>query len=642
MLCFPLTRYDLRMREKPFKAQPLSLVENLDSRLLLRVLSDFRKGDFSARLPVHSVGVAGKIYDTINEIIELNSRLTEELERISTVVGKEGKFRHRATLTGATGGWADSIDSVNSLVDDLSQPIIDVSRVIGAVANGDLSQTMAQEVEGRSLTGEFLRTAKTVNTMVDKLSTFTSEVIRVAREVGTEGKLDGQANVPSAAGTWRDLTDNVNHMAAALTQLALTSKYKSEFLANMSHELRTPMNCMLILSRLLGENEEGNLSPKQVEYAQTIHSSGDDLLALINEILDLSKIESGTMDVENKRVLTADVREYVEKNFGAVAQSKGLKFAVDVRPNAPKALFTDQQRLQQILKNLLANAFKFTHEGNVILRIEQASGGWSAGHKVLDRADQVVAFSVIDTGIGISADKHRIIFEAFQQADSTTSRKYGGTGLGLSISRESANLLGGEIRVVSAPGEGSMFTLYLPRKSPLPLGGGRRVTIKNAPSPERLLAETSLFLHRAPKALPDAKRRMLEQEQRADPLLAGKKVLVIDDDVRNIFSLTSLLERHRMEVLFAENGRDGIELLMSAPGIDAILVDVMMPEMDGYETMRKIRKLRRFKSIPMIALTAKAMKRDREKCIEAGASDYISKPADVDRLLSLLRVYLVK
>src|SRR5438552_7450107 len=217
LLRFPPPAYDEKMREKFVKAESLSLVEKLDSRLLLRVLTDLRKGDFSARLPVDSTGLAGKVYDTINEIIDINARLTKEMERISTVVGKEGKIRHRASVPGATGGWADCVDSINSVVGDLIQPITDVSRVIGSVAKGDLSQRMEQEVEGRSLTSEFLRTAKTVNTMVDQLSTFTSEVIRVAREVGTEGKLGGQAKVKGVSGAWKDLTDNVNFMAANLT-----------------------------------------------------------------------------------------------------------------------------------------------------------------------------------------------------------------------------------------------------------------------------------------------------------------------------------------------------------------------------------------------------------------------------------------
>jgi hypothetical protein len=642
------------------------------------------------------------------------------------------------------------------------------------------------------------------------------------------------------------------------------------------------------------------LTAKQVEYAKTVHASGDDLLQLINEILDLSKIESGSMEIESKRLLLTDLRDYVQKHFEAVAGWKGLEFNVDIRRNAPKVIFTDAQRLQQILKNLLSNAFKFTDEGSVTLRFDTATEGWSQDMKSLDQADQVVAFSVIDTGIGIPREKHRIIFEAFQQADGTITRKYGGTGLGLSISREIATLLGGELHVASEPGEGSTFTLYLPRKGAgaakgvyvtppsltkevslpaaerevqlpaapaappveddrdsiddndfvllmvdtdvdalqhrlevvrlhgfkgivtnradealqlarefrtdaisiapnnegwmtldrlkrdlvtrhipvqviadkkerqraLNLGAfafledgaldedfarsmenikaflnrevknvlvveddrtqrdailevidghdvdtvavasgkealaalrshhfdcmvvdlglpdmsgpdllermkrdlglydlpvivytakelsakdetrlrqlAETIIIKDARSLERLFAETALFLHRASEKLSPAKRRILEQEQREDPNLAGKKVLVIDDDVRNIFSLSSLLERHNMEVLFAENGRDGIEILKSTPDVDAVLVDIMMPDMDGYETMRQIRQLPDFKEKAIIALTAKAMKGDREKCIEAGASDYVSKPADVDRLLSLLRVYLGK
>jgi signal transduction histidine kinase/CheY-like chemotaxis protein/HAMP domain-containing protein len=676
-------------------------------------------------------------------------------------------------------------------------------------------------------------------------------------------------------------------------QLALTSKYKSEFLANMSHELRTPLNSMLILSRLLGEDQEGNLTEKQIEYAQTIHSSGDDLLQLINEILDLSKVESGNMEIDARRVLITEIRDYVQKNFEAVASEKGLEFSVNLGRTSPRSIITDEGRLQQVLKNLLSNAFKFTAEGSVTLRIESVCEGWSPGCKALDDAEQVVAFSVVDTGIGIPANKHRIIFEAFQQADGTITRRYGGTGLGLSISREIAHLLGGEIRVSSEPGEGSTFTLYLPRtigltasfvgkqvgpgadriEPPLTLPkasagiaddrenleDGDRIllivdtqvaaserllhiarehgfkaivetrpdgvfpairdynpdaisltvteeawvsldrlkhdlatrhipvqvvgekkdrqralslgafvflergaaedalarsihsvkafvdrqmkrllvvqdddsqrkaivdliadgdiettavstgeealrllrsthfdgmvidlglpqttgfdvleTVKNDPglydlpvivytakelppneetrlrkmaesiiikdarSPERLLAETSLFLHRVSARMPAEKRRILKNETNADPALAGKKVLVIDDDVRNIFSLTSLLEHHHMEVIFAENGRDGLELLKATPDVDAILADIMMPEMDGYETMREIRKIRLFMNTPLIALTAKALRGDLEKCLEAGASDYVSKPADVDRLLSLLRMYLSK
>jgi len=687
-------------------------------------------------------------------------------------------------------------------------------------------------------------------------------------------------------------------------QLALTSKYKSEFVANMSHELRTPLNSMLILSRQLAENGEENLSPKQVQFAETIHSSGSDLLSLINDILDLSKIESGMMGIEVTDVLIDDVTEQIERSFHQLAQDKNIGFFVERADNVEPMLVTDDKRLQQILMNLLSNAFKFTEKGNVVLKIEKARPNEKFFLDSLNRNPEVLAFSVLDTGIGIPADKQRIIFEAFQQADGTTSRKYGGTGLGLSISREIARLLGGEIRVTSIPGEGSTFTLFLPREyvpartatperkhnvkmeaawtpaetfnadalllndtSPimddrleiqegdrvvliveddkkfvnilvdlahekgfkclvapagsvalalahkynpvaitldirLPdrdgwtildrlkhdartrhipvhiisveesrrralrlgalthlqkpvtngalektfddlkeflsrdarelllvedddaqrmslvelIGNGdvrttavgtgkealrrlktqkfdcmvldlklpdmtgfdlieklhsengspnlpiivytgkeltrkeeiqlRRVAtsviIKEADSPERLLAETALFLHRVEADLPEPKRRMLEQLNRRDPVLAGRKVLIVDDDVRNIFALTSALESYNMKVVHAENGQRGIDLLKATPGVEAVLMDIMMPEMDGYEAIAAIREMESFRTLPIIALTAKAMKADRDHCLEVGASDYISKPLDIDQLLSLLRVWLSK
>jgi signal transduction histidine kinase len=246
-------------------------------------------------------------------------------------------------------------------------------------------------------------------------------------------------------------------------QLALTSKYKSEFLANMSHELRTPLNSLLILAKLLSDNPDGNLTQKQVEYTRTIYSAGTDLLSLINDILDLAKIESGTMSVEIDQMLFPELREHMERTFRQVAQDKKLHFTVEFDSNLPKTFYTDSKRLQQVLKNLLANAFKFTEQGEISLRAEVATQGWTPDQETLNRASSVIAFSVIDTGIGIAADKQKVIFEAFQQADGTTSRKYGGTGLGLSISREIARLLGGEITLSSRLGQGSKFTLYLPQ-----------------------------------------------------------------------------------------------------------------------------------------------------------------------------------
>ncbi|HLR05934.1 MAG TPA: response regulator, partial [Pyrinomonadaceae bacterium] len=693
-------------------------------------------------------------------------------------------------------------------------------------------------------------------------------------------------------------------------QLALTSKYKSEFLANMSHELRTPLNSMLILSRQLAENNEDNLSSKQVQFAETIHSSGSDLLSLINDILDLSKIESGMMGIEVADVSIDEITAQLERNFHQLAQDKNLRFLIERSDDLNPTVLTDDKRLQQILMNLLSNAFKFTEKGKVVLKISPAHRDQKFFLDSLNRAGEIIAFSVSDTGIGIAAEKQRIIFEAFQQADGTTSRKYGGTGLGLSISREIARLLGGEIQVTSTPGEGSTFTLYLPasyapaRAVPASIGeirsrraieaawtpaetfdsqelsllsndsvaivdddrnaiedgnrtvlivgedlnfaamllnlarekgfkglvapsasmamslaakytpaaitldigvsdhdgwavldrlkhdaktkhipvhiiaiekhrrralrqgafthlakpvsnedlaktfdeiaafgerGGRKllviedddvqrlsvvelignrdvdttavgtgqealnmlkdkefdclvldlklpdmsgfelieklqgdlgrsdlpivvytgkeltrkeeqllrkvassVIIKEADSPERLLAETALFLHRMEANLPESKRRLLEQLQRRDPLLAGRKVLIVDDDVRNIFALTSALEGYNMTVVHAENGQEGIELLRSTPGVEAVLMDIMMPEMDGYEAISAIRQMEEFRQLPIIALTAKAMKADRDHCIEAGASDYISKPLDMNQLLSLLRVWLYR
>ncbi|WP_375766794.1 HAMP domain-containing protein [Archangium gephyra] len=700
-------------------------------------------------------------------------------------------------------------------------------------------------------------------------------------------------------------------------QLALSSKYKSEFLANMSHELRTPLNSLLILSKLLAENSEGNLSGRQVEFAQTIHGAGSDLLSLINDILDLSKIESGTMSVDVDEVSLNSLKDFVERTFRQVAVDRKLAFKLDFAQALPSHILTDGRRLQQVLKNLLANAFKFTEEGQVTLDVRPARSGWSVDHPVLNQGGAVLAFSVVDTGIGIPENKQRIIFEAFQQADGTTSRKYGGTGLGLSISREIAKLLGGEIKVSSAPGKGSTFTLFVPqtyvpvtsqlrsqqlsagnsnptqserataearlnalraevetavqdaelareeeveddRRSIQPgdrtlliieddivfarivltlarekgfkglvalrgdtglamarqyrpdaitldiglpvidgwnlldrlkhdsrtrhipvhiisaseeqrsrglrlgalavlqkpanrealgdaltrvkgfierpvknllvveddqrqresivtlIGNGdvkstavgsgqealtamqeryfdcvvldlglpdmtglqlieamkakghtppiivytgkelseeeetvlKRVTdaiiIKSVKSPEQLLDETALFLHRVEANLPENKRAMIKQVHQSDPVLAGKKVLVVDDDVRNIFALTSVLEKHKMQVLYAENGRKGIDIIRATPDLNVVLMDVMMPEMDGYETMRAIRQVNELKTLPIIALTAKAMKGDREKCIDAGASDYITKPVETDQLLSLLRVWLFK
>ncbi|TMG73781.1 MAG: response regulator, partial [Betaproteobacteria bacterium] len=413
-------------------------------------------------------------------------------------------------------------------------------------------------------------------------------------------------------------------------QLSLSSRYKSEFLANMSHELRTPLNSLLILARLLADNVGGNLTPKQVEFAKTIHSSGAELLALINDILDLAKIESGTVTLNIASERFAEVCDYVERTFRQIATDKGLEFMVGIDPQLPAAMETDGKRLQQIITNLLSNAFKFTSRGSVSLRVAEATSGWSAGHPVLDQAERVVSFAVSDTGIGIPLNKQRLIFEAFQQADGTTSREYGGTGLGLSISRELARLLGGEIRVASTPGEGSTFTLYLP------------VQYEAAPEMPRETPRDGESAALAQRADDTLARAPLGDEAahavapRAAAELAGKKVLVVDDDIRNVFALTSALEAHGLQVLHAESGKEGIELLKRTPDIDLILMDVMMPGLDGLDTMRIIRQLEGFESLPIVAVTAKAMMGDRDKCIDAGATDYVAKPVNIDVLLATL------
>jgi HAMP domain-containing protein/CheY-like chemotaxis protein/signal transduction histidine kinase len=681
-------------------------------------------------------------------------------------------------------------------------------------------------------------------------------------------------------------------------ELALTSKYKSEFLANMSHELRTPLNSILVLGQQLSDNADGNLTPKQVEFARTIHGAGTDLLNLISDILDLSKIESGTVSVEAEEVFFSSLLDAIARPFRHEAENKRLSFEIHTDSCLSSSIVTDSKRLQQVLKNLLSNAFKFTEQGGVRLSVMSAGTGWSEGHPILSKAASVVAFEVADTGIGIPADKQRIIFEAFQQADAGTSRKYGGTGLGLAISRELAALLGGEIQLRSTPGEGSTFILYLPQTyvgasaatlandgkpatvTPLQLsrvnvteipaeriaddreslrpedtvlliveddphyarllcdlardkglkvlvamsgaealalareyhpsavsldvflpdmlgwtvlnhlkqdpatrhipvqmltldedrhhglargafafvtkpttteglehalarikeyalprrkrllvvednpaeqlsikellgfddidiklaGTGtealecinneafdcvvldlrlpdmsgfdvlerlrdtpslsdlpvvvftgkelspeedarlhtlaRSVVVKGVESPERLLDETALFLHRVVADLPIEKQKMLDRLHRSDDALVGRKVLVVDDDVRNIFALSSVLERRGMTVLTAGTGREAIQTLESTPDMAIVLMDIMMPEMDGYETMQVIRQNPSFRRLPIIALTAKAMKGDREKCLEAGASEYLAKPVNTEQLLSALRMWL--
>jgi HAMP domain-containing protein/signal transduction histidine kinase/DNA-binding response OmpR family regulator len=1184
-----------------------SMAANLTNQVrnIAAVTTAVANGDLSRKITVDVRGEILELKNTINTMVDQLNSFASEVTRVAREVGTEGILGGQAQVRGVAGVWKDLTDNVNSMAANLTTQVRGIAKVVTAVANGDLKRKLALETEG-----EIAELADTINGMIDTLAVFGDQVTSVAREVGIEGRLGGQARVPGAAGIWRDLTNNVNQLAANLTtqvraiaevatavtkgdltrsialeaqgemaalkdtinemiinlkettrknteqdwlktnvarftsmvqgqrdlltvcklvlselaplvdaqqgifyindatpgepplmklfasyayrerktvsnvfrvgeglvgqcalekerfvltevppdyikissglgeatplsivvlpvlfedhvkavielasfrqfseiylafldqltesmgivlntiaatmrteellkqsqalaeelqsqqseltntnkrleqqantlqaseellksqqeqlqgtnaelqekarllaeqkqeveqknqeveqakqaleekaeQLALTSKYKSEFLANMSHELRTPLNNLLILAKMLAENEEGNLLPKQVKFAETIHSSGTDLLSLINDILDLSKIESGTMAVEPSPVRLSDLQDYVNRNFRHVADGKGLEFTIELAANLPKTITTDVKRLQQVLKNLVSNALKFTERGRVALRIELAQAGWHSDHPILGPAETVIAFVVEDTGIGIPMEKQRLIFEAFQQADGTTSRKYGGTGLGLSISREIAQLLGGEIRLQSAPGAGSRFTLFLPktyvavaiqrtegrppagrlgagteailstaRPKPFPpagadqeddregvqpgdsvlllidddptysrlvydmahekgykvliasrgdmglamarkfrpaavlldiglpdttgwavldqlehdpslrhipvhvlsiyedpkrglfLGaasyfkktdgrevleavfqriqesgedrtceilvanaaetlrrslkdvldiegvhmtdpespveaidrvqrqrydcvildmtpseiaaadllrelqrasGGHRLTVlayapeggdsqdlspvplgeatvlRSVNSPEQLLHEVLRIAHIPESALPEYKRLKLENWRQIDRELAERRILIVDDDVRNIFALTSILEHHGVSVLHAEDGPTGIEMLTQTPDIDIVLMDIMMPGMDGYETIRAIRQIETLQKLPIIAVTAKAMKGDREKCIESGASDYIAKPVDLDQLFSLMRVWM--
>ncbi|MFE2579887.1 HAMP domain-containing protein [Streptomyces sp. NPDC059378] len=468
-------------------------------------------------------------------------------------------------------------------------------------------------------------------------------------------------------------------------QLAVSMRYKSEFLANMSHELRTPLNSLLILAKLLADNAEGNLSPKQVEFAETIHGAGSDLLQLINDILDLSKVEAGKMDVSPTRIALVQLVDYVEATFRPLTAEKGLDLSVRVSPELPATLHTDEQRLLQVLRNLLSNAVKFTDSGSVELVIRPAGADVPVAirEQLLEAGSlgapdaPLIAFSVTDTGIGIAAGKMRVIFEAFKQADGTTSRKYGGTGLGLSISREIAQLLGGEIHAQSEPGRGSTFTLYLPlHPSELPPHGYQQ-PVPALEAGELVASEGDLSVfseaevetpaevksyretQNGPAALFRRRRRGapgLDQgigqpeqwqagqgpEERSAQgfRFGGEKVLIVDDDIRNVFALTSVLEQHGLSVLYAENGREGIEVLEQHDDVAVVLMDIMMPEMDGYATTTAIRRMPQFSGLPIIALTAKAMKGDREKAIESGASDYVTKPVDPDHLLAVMEQWM--
>jgi signal transduction histidine kinase/CheY-like chemotaxis protein/HAMP domain-containing protein len=864
------------------------------------------RGDLTRKVTVDAQGEMLQLKQTVNTMVDQLSAFADEVTRVAREVGTEGRLGGQAYVRDVSGVWKDLTDNVNFMASNLTGQVRNIAQVATAVANGDLSKKI--DVDAR---GEILELKTTINTMVDQLSAFASEVTRVAREVGSEGRLGGQAEVEGVSGTWKRLTESVNELASNLTtqvraiaavasavaegdltqsvevaargevaelkdnvnlmvanlrettranqeqdwlktnlariaglmqghrdllelarlilgeltplasaqygaiylasdaagpqsrqqeftriatygftkggldhfgageglagqaaiertlilitdapagyltvgsglgqaapvsiavlpilfedqvlgvlelasltrfsdvhlaffdqfvgtigvaintimansrteallsesqrltsqlqersvelqrqqaelrrsnaeledkaallakqnsaiemqnrqieqarstleeraqQLAISSRYKSDFLANMSHELRTPLNSLLVLAKLLSDNQDGNLTGQQVDFARTIHAAGSDLLQLINDILDLSKVEAGKMDVNPAELPLTALVEYVDATFRPIAEHKGLSFSIEVRSGTPDRLYVDEQRLEQIVRNLLSNAVKFTSVGEVRLSIGRADRVEFGG--ALRGASDVIEFAVSDTGVGIAKKKLSTIFDAFRQADGTTSRRYGGTGLGLSISRDIARLLGGEVRASSRPGKGSTFTLYLPARQHTPGTG----TIAVAPATSA--AEPALAVPAA-AAMPIA-------GDGEDPL-NGARILIVDDDARSVFALTGVFERHGAEVLYAENGRVAIEALEHNEDISLVLMDVMMPELDGNATMRAIRRMPQFTDLPIIALTAKAMKGDRDKSIRAGASDYVPKPVDTDHLLHLMRRWL--
>ncbi|GED69706.1 histidine kinase [Brevibacillus reuszeri] len=429
-----------------------------------------------------------------------------------------------------------------------------------------------------------------------------------------------------------------DELADYARKLQESSQYKSEFLANMSHELRTPLNSILILSQMLMENDQADQEESEVgEYSRVIYTAGQDLLRLIDDILDLSKIEAGKMEIMMDEVNVSEIPQLMQSIFDPVAVKKQLAFEVHVHPDTPDVMLTDGQRLLQILKNLLSNACKFTEQGRITLRIEPANP--ASVRELLPEleGETVLTFSVTDTGIGIPADKQELIFEAFQQVDGTTNRQFGGTGLGLSICREFTRLLGGAILVESELNHGSTFTLYIP---------SRRENTHQAGQVPELLAEkevaaakSSVIREQEPTEADTPNSATSTSEDR---LFQEKCVLLVDDDARNVYALVTTLERKGIRVEVAENGKQALEILQGGQEYDLVLMDIMMPIMNGYEAMKAIREELGMDELPIIALTAKAMKQEREKCLEAGASDYIMKPLNIDQLLSLMRVWLTK
>ncbi|MCS5502799.1 ATP-binding protein [Lysinibacillus sp. A4] len=476
--------------------------------------------------------------------------------------------------------------------------------------------------ESRAMTEELQVQSEELQTQSEELQMQTEELTMINEQLEERTK--------EAESKSRELEKAKKELEESAEQLILNSNYKSEFLANMSHELRTPLNSILILSEMLAENSQHNLTDEEAEFAKVIHSSGEDLLALINDILDLSKVEAGKLDIIFNEVNMSEVPVQIEHTFSPVARKKNLAFHISKADHVVDVFYTDEKRFQQILKNLLSNAFKFTEQGSVTLDINQLTPE-QLTNNMQDISTDWLEITVSDTGIGIPKDKHQLIFESFQQADGATVRKYGGTGLGLSICKEFAKLLGGWITLQSTEGQGSSFTLTLPS---LPNGIEEEHCQKLAMNEVAVTTVEEEQIKEQPVAMEEALQLEVEVFQ-------GKNILIVDDDNRNIYALKTALEKRGMHILVAKDGLECLEVLQANPDIDLVLMDIMMPNMDGYEAMTIIRQQMKRIDLPIIALTAKAMKNDRDKSLQAGASDYISKPLNLDQLISVLRVWLV-
>lgn len=502
--------------------------------------------------------------------------------------------------------------------------------------------TMLNTVENRM---EIERLLLESQTMTEELQTQSEELQMQQEELRmTNEQLEEQNR--NALQKSNELNQIRIELEQYTMKLEQSSQYKSEFLANMSHELRTPLNSMLILSQMLAENGEGRLSHEEEEYARVIYTAGKDLLNLINDILDLSKVEAGKLDVVIDAMNLSELPMQMKLQFDQVAEQKDLEFYVERDESLADIFYTDEQRLHQIVRNLLSNAFKFTEYGSVTLRISKPKPDMLAHVDIHQHPSdhQWLALSVQDTGIGIAADKQSIIFEAFQQADGRTSRKYGGTGLGLSICRELSRLLGGKVFLESEEGVGSTFTVIIPSLPPK----GESVTESDQVLLQAAAASETIRIERPESMFTESKEPLtsesetLEEEEIESRPFEGKKVLVVDDDIRNVFALMNILEKEGVEVIAAHDGEEGMIELGKHPDINLVLMDIMMPVMDGYDTIQEIRGMPDYEKLPIIALTAKAMKQDRERCLEVGASDYISKPINLNQLFSLMRVWLSK